>query len=298
MSMSDSQVSAYTHLYYNFKTSLKTNMSQKVFVVTGANKGIGYGIVRGLAEKLSAIIYLTARNVSLGQDALKKVNAELGDKNQSDIRFHQLDITDDNSCKSFADYLKKEHDGIDVLINNAGFAFKGDATESAFEQADVTIGINYYGTKTVSKHLVPLIRSGGRVVNVCSRAGIMTNLYSDEHINKFKSFNYTEADIDNFVEQYKKAAKEDNRKEKGFPESAYRVSKAAEIAFSLLQSAQLSSKNIIVNACCPGYVDTDMTSHKGPLTIAEGADTEIYLATDPNAPNGKFVAEREIKEWL
>uniref|UniRef100_A0A915EJV9 Carbonyl reductase n=1 Tax=Ditylenchus dipsaci TaxID=166011 RepID=A0A915EJV9_9BILA len=275
-------------------------MSQKVFVVTGANKGIGCGIVRGLAEKLSAIIYLTARNVSLGQDALKKVNAELGDKNQSDIRFHQLDITDDNSCKSFADYLKKEHDGIDVLINNAGFCFKEDATESAFEQADVTIGINYYGTKTVSKHLVPLIRSGGRVVNMCSRAFSATHqpiTYGHmKQFVKFKSSNYTEADIDNMVEEYKEAFKGENNKEEGF--ASYQVSKGAEIAFTMLQSAQLSSSNIIVYACCPGYVGTDMTSHKGVLTTAQGADTPIYLATDPNVPNGKFVAEREIIEWL
>uniref|UniRef100_A0A915EUH6 Carbonyl reductase n=1 Tax=Ditylenchus dipsaci TaxID=166011 RepID=A0A915EUH6_9BILA len=99
-----------------------------------------------------------------------------------------------------------------------------------------------------------------------------------------------------------RAAKEDNRKEKGYPESveyqSYRVSKTAEIAFSLLQSAQLRPKNIIVNACCPGSVATDMTSNKGDLTISEGADTPIYLATDPNPPNGQFIAKREIKEWL
>jgi len=275
-------------------------MSSKIFVVTGGNKGIGYGIVRGLAEKLSnAIIYLTARSPSLGEEALKKVNNELGSKKQSEIRYHQLDITDETSCKNFAAYLKKEHGGLDVLINNAGFAFKNDATESPSEQAEVTIGINYYGTKNVSKHLIPLIHNGGRVVNVCSQAGIMTKIYNDEWINKFKdTTKYTEADIDTFVQAYKVAAKEGNRKEKGFPESAYRVSKAAEIAFSLLQSAELKSKNIIVNACCPGYVDTDMTSHKGPLTIAEGADTPIYLATDPNVPNGQFVYLRKITQWL
>ena len=95
----------------------------------------------------------------------------LGSSRKSDIRFHQLDITNEDSIKTFAAYLKKEHDGLDVLINNAGFAFKTDATESAAVQADVTIGINYYGTKLVSSYLVPLIRSGGRLVNVCSQAG-------------------------------------------------------------------------------------------------------------------------------
>ncbi|KAI1722065.1 short chain dehydrogenase domain-containing protein [Ditylenchus destructor] len=274
-------------------------MQPKVFVVTGSNKGIGYGIVRGLAEKVKGgIIYLTARSLTLGEEALSKVQNELGSKKQSEIQLHQLDITDENSCKNFAAHLKKEHGGIDVLINNAGFAFKSAATESAEEQAKITIDINYYGTKTASKHLVPLIRPGGRVVNVCSQAGIMVNTYSPEWINKFKTVNYTEADIDHFVEEYKKAAKEGNRRERGFPESAYRVSKAAEIAYTLLQNAELKSKSIIANACCPGYVDTDMTSHKGPLTITEGADTPIYLATDPNVPDGKFVYLRKVTEWI
>ena len=95
----------------------------------------------------------------------------LGDQRKSDIRFHQLDITNEDSVKALAEFLKKEHNGLDVLINNAGFAFKVDATESASVQADVTIGVNYYGTKLVSSYLVPLIRSGGRVVNVCSQLG-------------------------------------------------------------------------------------------------------------------------------
>ena len=95
----------------------------------------------------------------------------LGDQRKSDIRFHQLDITNEDSVKAFAEFLKKEHNGLDVLVNNAGFAFGFNATESASVQADVTIGVNYYGTKLVSSYLVPLIRSGGRVVNVCSQLG-------------------------------------------------------------------------------------------------------------------------------
>lgn len=50
--------------------------------------------------------------------------------------------------------------------------------------------------------------------------------------------------------------------------------------------------------CCPGYVNTDMTNEKGNLTIEEGADTEIYLAIDENAPDGKFVAERKELDYL
>jgi carbonyl reductase 1 len=281
---------------------MSTSTIAKVFVVTGANKGIGYGIVRGIAEQIqSSLIYLTARNPSLGEEALKKVIDELGDRRLGDIRFHQLDITNEDSCRAFANFLNQEHsDGIDVLINNAGIAFRKNATEPAGIQAEVTITTNYYGTKLVTKYLEPLIKEGGRIVNVCSQAGIMSGSgYSDTIIAIFRRPDYTEADIDRFVENYKRFAHEETRREHGYPESAYRVSKAAEIAYSQLLARQLNSRNIIVNACCPGYVDTDMTgTHKGHLTIAEGSDTPIYLAVDPDVPSGEFVYKRKAKQWL
>nr|CAD2177894.1 unnamed protein product [Meloidogyne enterolobii] len=66
----------------------------------------------------------------------------------------------------------------------------------------------------------------------------------------------------------------------------------------MLQAHELGSKGITVNACCPGYVDTDMSSHKGHLTIDEGADTPIWLATAEGVPNGAFVYLRKAIEWL
>jgi carbonyl reductase 1 len=58
--------------------------------------------------------------------------------------------------------------------------------------------------------------------------------------------------------------------------------------------------NSIDLQCCPGYVNTDMTSHKGPLTIDQGADTPVWLATlptDATSPAGQFCFERTVIEW-
>lgn len=88
-----------------------------------------------------------------------------------------------------------------------------------------------------------------RIVNVCSQAGLMSSSgYADALIDVFRRPDYTEADIDRFVEDYKRFAHENTRREHGYPESAYRVSKAAEIAYSLLLARQLKSRNIFVNA--------------------------------------------------
>jgi len=234
----------------------------------------------------------------LGEAALKSAKDELGENIKSEIVYHQLEITDEQSCKAFAAYLKSNYVEITALINNAAIAFKNNASESPGIQADETLRVNYYGTKLISSYLIPLIHEGGRVVNVASLAGVMKGLYRQDLIDNFKRNDFTVRDIDNFVEEYKKVAHDNQRKEKGFPESAYRVSKAAVIALSLVQQRELEVRNIIVNACCPGFVDTDMTSHKGHLTIAQGADTPIWLVSDPNPPKGKFVKERKIFEWL
>jgi carbonyl reductase 1 len=134
----------------------------RISVVTGANKGIGlaigmcsnffYGIlfssftrplVRNLALQYPSstfnngplLIYLTARNTSRGEAAVKalysddqliKAKALRKDGGLTDIRYHDLDISEPNSIKVFGEFLVKEHpDGIDVVVNNAGVAMNG-----------------------------------------------------------------------------------------------------------------------------------------------------------------------------
>ncbi|KAK7065897.1 NADH-cytochrome b5 reductase [Halocaridina rubra] len=87
--------------------------------VTGANKGIGFGIVQELCSKFDGVVYLTARDEDRGLaavDELKKMGLS--------ARFHQLDIDCKESILKFSEYLKKTYGGLDVLVNNAGMAFK------------------------------------------------------------------------------------------------------------------------------------------------------------------------------
>ena len=68
---------------------------------------------------------ILARDVGRGQEAFDNIHKVLGPKRMhSKFYFHQLDITDRESCEKLATHLKAEHDGLDVLINNAGFAYK------------------------------------------------------------------------------------------------------------------------------------------------------------------------------
>jgi len=84
-------------------------------------------------------------------------------------KYHQLDITDQKSIDKLRDYLVEHHGGLDVLVNNAGIAFRG---ESPLSGAQATVGCNFFGTLNVCEALFPLIRYGGSVVNVSSISAI------------------------------------------------------------------------------------------------------------------------------
>ena len=93
--------------------------STRVALVTGANKGLGFAIVRALAGGFQGDVVLTAPDEALGRAAVQQLQAE-----GLSPRFHQLDITDLQSIHALRDFLRKEYGGLDVLVNNAGIAFK------------------------------------------------------------------------------------------------------------------------------------------------------------------------------
>ena len=88
-------------------------------------------------------------------------------------------------------------------------------------------------------------------------------------------------------------------------DSSYGMSKLALIAVSEMMGKSLAADagrpGILLNSCCPGYVNTDMTKHQGPLTPEQGADTLVWLAllppNQPNNPSAQFLAERKTIDW-
>uniref|UniRef100_A0A803V0Y8 Carbonyl reductase 1 n=1 Tax=Ficedula albicollis TaxID=59894 RepID=A0A803V0Y8_FICAL len=100
--------------------SMGTMSNVPVAVVTGSNKGIGLAIVRALCKQFPGDVYLTSRDPQRGQAAVAQLQ-------QEGLRalFHQLDIDDLQSIRALRDFLKDKYGGLNVLVNNAGIAFKG-----------------------------------------------------------------------------------------------------------------------------------------------------------------------------
>uniref|UniRef100_A0A915F030 Carbonyl reductase 1 n=1 Tax=Echinococcus canadensis TaxID=519352 RepID=A0A915F030_9CEST len=87
----------------------------------------------------------------------------------------------------------------------------------------------------------------------------------------------------------------------GSSNSAYGMSKVGlwKATSILAEKFKSHPRHILINSCCPGYVDTDMTSRKGHKTVLEGADTPVYLATLPKSatePFGQFVNEHQVAD--
>ena len=88
-----------------------------IFQITGSNTGLGYGIVKNLCQNFKGIVYLTAQNTQHGHEAVDKLKKE-----GYAPEFHQLDITSDESVQQCETFLMDNHDGLDLLINNAGIS--------------------------------------------------------------------------------------------------------------------------------------------------------------------------------
>jgi NAD(P)-dependent dehydrogenase (short-subunit alcohol dehydrogenase family) len=231
-------------------------------LVTGANRGIGFEIVRQLA----------------GQDitVLAGVRSEARVQ-ETDAAFEALGISVDPVVVDVADAarlpaalaeIERRHGPIDILVNNAAIMIDGpggfsasllDMTDDTFRRTWET---NVLGPAATMRALLPgmIARGFGRIVNVSSLAGQLSGMTS------------------------------------GFP--AYRVSKAALNALTRIAAAEASHGDIKVNACSPGWVRTDMGGADATRSPEKGAETIVWLATLPsNGPTGGFFQDKKPVAW-
>jgi carbonyl reductase 1 len=107
------------------------------------------------------------------------------------------------------------------------------------------VDTNYYGTKNVTLALLPFINSNGRIVNVTSMAGVLGNSYSQDLKKIFEKETLPIEELDELVEKFVEGVKNDNFVELGFPKSTYKVSKAAENAFTRILARKLKKEGKI-----------------------------------------------------
>jgi NAD(P)-dependent dehydrogenase (short-subunit alcohol dehydrogenase family) len=238
----------------------------KVALVTGANKGIGYEIARGLGAA-GVTVLVGARDAARGEEAAEKLAAE-GYTAVPVV----LDVTDPLSVSAAAARVEREYGRLDILVNNAGILIeRGQRPSQVPVEALVrTFATNVYAIVALTNALLPLIRrsAAGRIVNLSSGLGSLT-LTSDPD-GPFAAF----------------------------PLLAYNASKSALNSVTVSYANELRDTGIKVNAADPGYCATDLNGHAGPRTPAQGAISAVRLATLPDdGPTAGFFSEDGTEPW-
>jgi len=239
--------------------------NKPVALVTGANKGIGKEIARQLgAQGLTVLV--GARDLERGEEAATELKAS--GANSHAVR---LDVTDEASIAEAARRIEEEFGGLDVLVNNAAIA-QDSVPPSQLDMATLrrTFETNVFGVVAVTQAMLPMLRksSAGRIVNLSS--GLASLAQNSDPDWEFDSVNLL----------------------------AYNSSKTALNAVTVQFAKELRDTPIKVNSVHPGYVDTDMSGHQGPMSVQDGARTSVELATiGSDGPSSGFFHLGESIAW-
>lgn len=240
--------------------------SGKVALVTGANKGIGYEIARGLAVKGMTVL-LGCRDLGRAQAA----SGKLAQDGHTAVPI-LLDVTRPETIQAAARQIEAEHGKLDVLVNNAGIAQEWQSKPSTVDLTLVrkTYETNVFGPMLVIQAMLPLVRRApaGRIVNVSSSLGSLGQTSDPASpLSKFLVLGYN-------------------------------TSKSALNAVTIQFANELRDTPIKVNAVCPGYVATDLNTRSGPRTPEQGARIAIEMATlGSDGPTGGYFNDAGRIPW-
>ncbi|XP_032524909.2 carbonyl reductase [NADPH] 3-like [Danaus plexippus] len=266
-------------------------MSEKVAIVTGANKGLGLAIVKKLCENYEGTVYLTSRDEKRGYEACEQLR-ELDIKPQ----YHQLDITDSDSIEKFCFFIRSHHKNIDLLINNAGILFLKDCQESKLYQAEQTLYVNFFALVNFTEAVLPLMSDHSTILNISSSSGHLSRLPSVELRQRFQDPKLNLEGLKFLMREYIDAVKLNNDVD-SWGSSPYVVSKIGVNAYTFMLNRRLESRDVKVNCVHPGYVMSDMTRGAGSVTPDQAAQICVDLALNPDG-GGLYVWHNGAKvQW-
>jgi NAD(P)-dependent dehydrogenase (short-subunit alcohol dehydrogenase family) len=234
----------------------------KTALVTGANKGIGFAIARGLGA-IGITVAVGARDDARREEAVERLRAA-----GVDAFGVAIDVTSDDSVAAAAATIEQTAGRLDVLVNNAGISGRtdGGAQDPTTLDLDVVrtvLDTNVFGVVRVTNAMLPLLRRADspRIVNMSSNMGSLA-LHTGPIM------------------------------------AAYAPSKSMLNSVTAQYARRLADTNVIVNAACPGYVATDFTGFNAPRTAEQGAAIAIRLATLPDdGPRGGFFDDEGVVPW-
>ncbi len=244
-----------------------------VALVTGANKGIGLEIAKGLAAQGFTVL-VGSRSLENGKTAAQSIGAQ--------AHVLELDVTVQASIAAAAERIRTEFGRLDVLVNNAGVSHAGrpgmtfedlmqtnSLTTAPLDDVRAVWETNVFGVIAVTQAMLPLLREApaARIVNMGSTGGSLSWNSNPANTHRAMFGNYS-------------------------------ASKSAAHAVALAFAFSLESTNIKVNIACPGHTATALNNFSGARSVEEGAREAIRLALiDADGPTGSFSDEAGAVAW-
>ena len=252
-----------------------TPIEDRVWIVTGANSGIGKATALGLA-RLGGTVVMACRNADRGGEAQREVVA---DSKNPKVTLMIVDLASQASIQSFADEFNQDYKRLDALVNNAGvFTWDRSVTPDGLERQ---FAVNYLSGFLLSHLLLDKLTASApsRIVNVTSTAARRASI-----------------DFDDL---------QGERKYRGY--IAYGQSKLAQLLFTVEFARRLEGTGVTVNACHPGVIKTNLGAEGAPAVFRfvriffkspeKGALTPVYLAASPAAASltGQYFRDRRVR---
>lgn len=216
-----------------------------IVLITGANRGLGAEVCR----------QLLARNCTAIAACRRSKEAACGEP-------VAMDVTDESSIGNAMNVVRERWGHLDALVNNAGIILDRDGSilDLPMDVLRATLETNFFGPLRVAQAVWPLLRDGGRVVNVSSLSSRLSSA-------------------------------------SGWA-PAYGLSKTALNGVTVRLALAGKEKGIAVNSLSPGWMRTDMGGPEATRTAEDGAAEVVWLLLDsPDSLTGSYIRDRNVISW-
>ena len=197
------------------------------------------GATRGIGKEIALELAKNGFDIAVNYRGTQDENLKKEiESNNVRCEFVEADVSNFEQCENMIKETIEKYGRIDVLVNNAGITKDGLIMRMKKEDFEAVIDVNLVGTFNVTRNVIPYMikQKSGRIINVSSVVGVAGNA----------------------------------------GQTNYSASKAGVIGFTKSLAKEVASRNILVNAIAPGFIDTDMTKVLSD-TVKEGINAQIPL---------------------